>query len=53
MKTKDETIYLLSMRQAKKMLDEGIITKEEYETINKKMTNKYKPKLSKLMTIIT
>ena len=48
MKTKSEIAYFLTMRNVKRMLDEGIITKEEYKEMDEKFTKKYKPILSKL-----
>ena len=48
MKTKKELAYFLTMKNIKKMLDDGIITKDEYKKMDEIFTNKYKPVLSKL-----
>ena len=48
MKTKNELAYFLTMRNIKKMLDDGIITRDEYKKMDEIFTNKYKPVLSKL-----
>lgn len=48
MKTKKELAYFLTMKNIKKMLDDGIITKDEYKKMDEIFTNKYKTVLSKL-----
>lgn len=49
---KKEHQYLVSMRMAKKMLDDGIMTREEYEKVDTILTKKYGVFLSKLWSDI-
>jgi len=49
---KREKLYLATMHLAKKLLEQGIISKKQYEEIRDKFTNKYEPSLSTLFTQI-
>lgn len=49
---KREKLYLATMHLAKKLLEQGIISKKQYEEIRAKFTNKYTPSLSTLFTQI-
>ena len=42
-KTNNENVYQVTMYMIRKMLKEGLITKQEYHTINAIFTQKYKP----------
>ena len=45
-----EMTYMLTMKMAKKMLEEGCINRELYERFNRQMIQKYAPTFSKLFT---
>jgi hypothetical protein len=49
---KQEKLYQITMSIAKKMLDDGLITKEEYTIIDTKMQEKYQPTLGTLFADI-
>lgn len=49
---KREKLYLATMHLAKKLFEQGIISKKQYEEIRAKFTNKYTPSLSTLFTQI-
>ena len=43
-----EKNYLLTMRMAKKMLEAGIVTTDEYRRLDKLFLDKYNPVLSRV-----
>lgn len=47
-----EKMYLATMNLAKNLLDEGVITEEQYAEIDTIFTRKYAPSLSTLFTQI-
>lgn len=47
-----EKLYQATMRVARKMLDDGLISKEEYAVIDTKMLEKYSPTLGTLFADI-
>lgn len=47
-----EKLYLITMSLAKKMLSDGLISKEEYAVIDTKMQEKYQPTLGTLFADI-
>lgn len=47
---KAEATFLATMNFAKKLLDEGAITKKEYRDLKARMEKKYEPKVSNLFT---
>ena len=47
-----EIIYQMTMAAAKKMLEEGLITKEQYEQFDTVMRQKYEPVFGDLFTNI-
>lgn len=49
---KQEKLYQITMSIAKKMLDDGLITKEEYTIIDTKMQEKYQPTFGTLFADI-
>lgn len=46
MRLKDEGIYLATMNLAKRLLAQGLITRNEYRRFKEQMEEKYKPKIS-------
>lgn len=51
-KDNNEIVYMMTMVQAKKALQEGLITKEEYCAFETKMKEEYHPKLGGLFSRI-
>lgn len=49
---KREKLYQITMSIAKRMLDDGLISKEEYAIIDTKMQEKYRPTLGTLFADI-
>lgn len=49
---KREKLYQITMSMAKRMLDDGLISKEEYAIIDTKMQEKYRPTLGTLFADI-
>lgn len=49
---KREKLYQITMSMAKRMLDDGLISKEEYAIIDTKMKEKYRPTLGTLFADI-
>ena len=47
-----EIVYQMTMTLARKMVAEGMITKEEYKAFESKMQEKYKPIIGELITNI-
>lgn len=47
-----EKLYQITMSMAKRMLDDGLISKEEYAIIDTKMKEKYQPTLGTLFADI-
>lgn len=45
-----EKLYQASMEMFKKMLEKGLITREEYEVIDTKMQEKYSPIIVTLLS---
>lgn len=45
-----EKLYQASMEMFKKMLDQDLITEEEYAVIDTKMKEKYRPKIGTLLS---
>ncbi|WP_192808094.1 SHOCT domain-containing protein [Parascardovia denticolens] len=45
-----EKLYQASMEMFKKMLEKGLITREEYEVIDTKMQEKYSPIIGTLLS---
>lgn len=52
-KAKKERVYLQTMSFAKRLLNEGIITKEQYDSFDTKMQQKYEPTFSTLLVDIS
>lgn len=48
-----EKLYQASMEMFRKMLDQGLITEEEYEVIDTKMNEKYRPIIGTLLSPVT
>ena len=48
MKTKNEIIYQITMNYIKQLLENEIISLEEYNQLNEEFINKYNPIVSKL-----
>lgn len=48
-----EKLYQASMEMFRKMLDQGLITEEEYEVIDTKMSEKYRPIIGTLLSPVT
>lgn len=46
----NEITYLITMKLFRKMLESGLISKEEYAVIDTKMREKYRPKIGTLFT---
>ena len=51
--SKAEVSYLVTMLLFRKMMNEALLSKEEYEAINAQMKQKYDPKIGSLFTEIT
>lgn len=49
---KREKLYQITMSMAKRMLDDGLISKEEYAIIDTEMKEKYRPTLGTLFADI-
>ncbi len=49
---KMEKLYQITMSMAKRMLDDGLISKEEYAIIDTEMKEKYRPTLGTLFADI-
>lgn len=50
---KAEVSYLVTMLLFQKMMNEALLSQEEYEAINVQMKKKYDPKIGSLFTEIT
>lgn len=50
--SKDEVSYLVTMLLFRKMMNEALLSQEEYEAINAQMKQKYDPKIGGLFTEI-
>lgn len=51
--SKAEVSYLVTMLLFRKMMNEALLSQEEYEAINAQMKQKYDPKIGSLFTEIT
>ena len=51
--SKNEVSYLVTMLLFRKMLNESLLSQEEYDTINTQMKQKYDPRIGGLFTEIT
>lgn len=49
----NEAVYQMTLYHLNKMLEQGIITKAEYDLADEKMTEKYKPKFVNYMRILS
>lgn len=50
MSLKDEGNYLATMNLAKRLLAQGLITRKEYRRFKERMEEKYKPKISLILS---
>ena len=51
--SKNEVSYLVTMLLFRKMVNESLLSQEEYDTINTQMKQKYDPKIGTLFAEIT
>ncbi len=50
--SKNEVSYLVTMLLFRKMVNESLMSQEEYDTINVQMKQKYDPKIGTLCTSV-
>lgn len=48
--SKNEVSYLVTMLLFRKMMDESMLSQDDYEAINARMKQKYDPKIGNLFT---
>ena len=50
--SKNEVSYLVTMLLFRKMMDESMLSQDDYEAINARMKQKYDPKIGSLFTLV-